>query len=72
MGMKRRLKGTCNILMGMKRRLKGTCKQLSRIFGIFMIKMGMKSGKIILRISSGISLAHTHNCHYTQMKLTGS
>ena len=38
------------ILMGMKRRLKGTCIQLSRIFKVFMIRMGMKSEKIILRI----------------------
>jgi len=44
------------ILMVMRKRLKGTCMQLSRIFRVLMIRMGMRSGEIILRISSSISL----------------
>jgi len=46
------------ILMVMKRKLKGTCMQLSRIFGLLMTMMGMKSEKIILKISSVISPWH--------------
>jgi len=38
--------------MVMKKRLQGTCLQLSRIFGVLMIEMGMKSGKTNLKISS--------------------
>jgi len=35
--------------------VEGTCMQLSRIFGVLMIRMGMKSEKINLKISSDIS-----------------
>ena len=44
--------------MVIRRGLKGTCMQLSRIFRILMIRMGMKSKKTNLKISSNISPSH--------------
>ena len=49
--------------MVMKRRLKGTRMRLSYIFGILMIRMGMKSEKT--------TLTPAQKCHYTQMNLAG-
>jgi len=40
---------------GDEKEVEGDMYVAPRIFGIFMIRMGMKSEKIILRISSGIS-----------------
>ena len=58
--------------MGMKRRLKGTCMQHSRIFGVFMIRMSMKSEKNHLEnFFRYFSLTPAQKCHYAQMKLAG-
>ena len=59
------------ILMGLKRKLNRICIQLSRIFGVLMIVMTMRSGKIILKTIQLFSLTSEQKYHYTQMKLVG-
>ena len=58
------------IPMVIRRRLKGTCMQLSRIFGVLMIRMGMKSGKYHLKdFFKYLSLTPQQKCHYALLKL---
>ena len=54
----------------MIRKLNKMCMRLFRIFRVLMIIMGMKLEKIILKISSIISLTSKQKCRYAQMKLT--
>jgi len=48
------------ILMVMTRKLNGICRRLSRIFGVLMIIMSIRSEKIILKISLVISPWHLY------------